>query len=99
MLHESFDILSVSPGVLVQEIHELVVLVLDIPQFLDHLLLSFAPHLGVSLQLLALAVSVRPHLEQSVLQTLDVLLCHHQIHVQLVILLDNPRDLVFEGCR
>lgn len=99
VLHESFDILSVSPGVFVQEIHQLIVLVLDIPQFLNHFLLSLAPHLGVSLQLLAFAVFVRPHLEQSVLQTLDALLGHDQIHMQLVILLDNPRDLMFEGGR
>lgn len=99
MLHESLNILTVSLGVFVEEIHQLIVLIFNLLQLPDQLLLSFRSHLGVLAEFLLIRVTVGLKLENSMTQTLNLFFGHHQVHVQLIILFYQSIYFVLKSWR
>ena len=66
MLHQPLDVLPVSPGVLMQEVHQFVVLVPDLSELINQILLPPVPHSRILLYLLVATIAIGLKLEQPV---------------------------------
>ncbi len=82
-----------------QKIHQLIVLIFNLLQLPDQLLLSFRSHLGMFAEFLLIRVTVGLKLENSMTQTLNLFLGHHQVHVQLIILFYQSIYFVLKSWR
>lgn len=97
MLHQPFDVFLLNLRILMNQVHKLIVLILNLSELLEQLVFPLALGLQQHGHLLAAPSTFDQKLIIAMLQPQDLLLCRNQFHMQPVILLDYFPHLVSQG--